>query len=220
AAVFGQARADRAADEAHELGLLGEQVYVAAGRAAAGLRRGGAFHHLDLLGVEGVAGVAGEVADAVDEDVVARAEAAQGEVVAAGPAAAFARGHRDARDVAQHVAQARRGLLLHHFPGDDADRLRRVLDLAQAAVERVDPLALAGDDDRGAVGHVVAALAAEFRRRLGEILRLRRAAAEHERRAGQRDRGPAIGPDALGVLEPIPHRIPLRLASRSHLHRG
>src|SRR5690606_36246417 len=149
--------------------------------AAAGLRRGGAFHHLDLLGVEGVARVAGEVADAVDEDVVARAEAAQGEVVAARPAAAFARGHRNARNVAQHIAQARRGLLLHHFPRDDADRLRRVLDLAQAAVERVDPLALAGDDDRrAAVSHVAAALAAEFRWRLGEILRLHRAAAEHE----------------------------------------
>src|SRR5690606_3252081 len=127
---FGQSGSNGAGYRAHQLWLLGEHVDVAAGRAAAGLRRGGAFRDLDLFGVEGVARVAGEIADAVDEDVVARAETAQGEVVAARAAAAFACRHRDARDVAQHVAQAGGRLLLHHVLRDDADRLRRVLDLA------------------------------------------------------------------------------------------
>jgi hypothetical protein len=72
-----RADAEAAADKALQFGLLRKHVDIAAGRAAPGLCRGRAFDHLDLFDVEGVAGVAAEVADTVDEDVVARAETAQ-----------------------------------------------------------------------------------------------------------------------------------------------
>ena len=71
----------------------------------------GPLRDLDLLDVERIARVAAEVADAVDEHVGPRAEAADRHLIA-GRHAAFAGLERDAGDVAQHVAQRRRALLL------------------------------------------------------------------------------------------------------------
>ena len=78
-----------------------------------------------------------EVADAVDEDVVARREPAQGEVVALG-ASALARGDADAGHVAQGVAQAEGGLLAHHLERHHRDGLRRVLKRIRESSELVD----------------------------------------------------------------------------------
>ena len=145
--VIGQAHADGTADERFEFRLLREEVDIAAGRATAGLRRSGAFDDLHLLHVERVAGVAGEVADTVDEDVVASAKSAQGEIVAAGTTAAFPRSHADSRDVAQDVGEGVCRLLLDDFARNDADRLGRVANVRKAAVQRVDAIFLAPDDN-------------------------------------------------------------------------
>ena len=105
-------------------GSLGLLVDDAAGGAAAELDAGWAFEDFDLLVVEGVAIVGAEVADAVEEDVVAGGEAADGEVVALG--AELARGHGYAGDVAEGVAEGGVLLLLEDELGDDGDGLRGV----------------------------------------------------------------------------------------------
>ena len=85
----------------------------------------GSLGHFDLLEIERIARVAAEVAHAVDEHVGARAEAANGQLIAGGHAA-LAGLEGDAGDVAQHVAQGGGALLVHHRARDHGDGLRNV----------------------------------------------------------------------------------------------
>ena len=98
----------------------------ATGRAAAKLHACRAFEHLHLLEVEAVAVVAAEVANAVEEDVVACGEAADGEVVALG--SAFAGGDADAGDVANRVEERVVLFVVENKLGDFNHRLRCVED--------------------------------------------------------------------------------------------
>ena len=99
------------------------------------------------------------------------------------------------------------------------ETLRSTSRSVEAAVERVDPLALAGDDDAAAaVGFIAAALAVERRGLFVAprcVLRLR-AAADQERRAGESDRRPAIGLYALMLREAVDHYVPLFVENRSY----
>ena len=80
---------------------------------------------VDVLVVERVAIVAAEIAHAVEENIVARGKAANGQVVAL--RAAFACGEADARYVAQRIAKSCRcPSSCNNFCGDDADGLREV----------------------------------------------------------------------------------------------
>ncbi len=115
--------------EAARLGGLADLIDDAAGRPAPEQQGRRPLEDLDGLQVEGVARVHAHVADAVEEDVGARVEAAQGEVVALG-AAALTGDEADAGDVAQRVAQREGGLLAHQLLGHDGDRLRVVGELA------------------------------------------------------------------------------------------
>ena len=74
--------------------------------------------------VERIAIVAAEIAHAVDEEIVAGGESADGQVVAL--RAAFAGRQADAGNVAQRVAQRGDALLLHHLLRNGGDGLRRV----------------------------------------------------------------------------------------------
>ena len=125
ALVVRVADADRAVVGGAELRGLGDLIDRAAGGPAAGDAGRGALGDFDLFEVERIARVAAEVAHAVDEHVGARAEAADGHLVA-GRHAAFTGLERDARDVAQHVAQRHRALLLHDGARDHGDGLRDV----------------------------------------------------------------------------------------------
>ena len=84
----------------------------------------GPSQHLHFFLVECVAVVAAEIAHAVEENVVARREAANRQVVAL--RAAFAGRQADACHVAQRVAQRGGVLLGHDLLRHHADRLRRV----------------------------------------------------------------------------------------------
>ena len=90
---------------------LADEIDRAARRSTARDGRRRSLRDLDLLDVERVARVAAEIANAVDEHVGPRAEAADRHLVA-GRHAAFPGLERDAGDVPQHVAQRRRALLL------------------------------------------------------------------------------------------------------------
>ena len=80
------------------------------------------MQHFDLIHIEGIAIVAAEVAHAVEEDVVARGEATDGEAVSL--RAAFAGGQADAGNVAQGVAQCGCALVLNDLLRDDINGLR------------------------------------------------------------------------------------------------
>ena len=110
-------------DECLILGDFAFLVDDASGGAATELYAGGTFEDVDLLIVEGVAEVAAEVAYAVEEDVVAGGEAADGEIVAL--SAGFASGEGDAGDVAEGVAEGGDTLILEQGPGDNCNGLRR-----------------------------------------------------------------------------------------------
>jgi hypothetical protein len=90
---------------------LGRQVDAAAARTAAAIGAVGAFDDFDLLEVEDFAGLATGVADAVDEDVVARGLAADERTVGQ-RLTAFAGAEGDARRGAQDVGQRGGGGLL------------------------------------------------------------------------------------------------------------
>ena len=94
--------------------------YAAGGTAAEGDRRR-ALQHRDFLHIEGIAIIASEVAHAIEENVVARGEAADGQIVAL--RSAFSRGQADAGNVAQGIAQRGRALVLDDVLGNDVDGL-------------------------------------------------------------------------------------------------
>ena len=94
-------------------GNFARLIHDAAGGAAAEGDRGRALQDIDVFVVERIAVVAAEIAHAVEENVVARGEAANGEVVAL--RAAFAGREADARHVAQRVAQRCRVLFLQEL---------------------------------------------------------------------------------------------------------
>ncbi len=78
--------------------------------------------HRNFLHVERIAVVTAKVAHAVEEDIVAGGEAANGEVVAL--RATFACGQTDAGNIAQRIAQRGRALVLNNVLGNDVDGLR------------------------------------------------------------------------------------------------
>ena len=126
ARIAGVAAAERRARERLRLRRLRDEIDRAAGAAASRDGAGRTLHHFDLLEIEGVARVRAALAHAVEQDVVARAESAHAERVARNAAAALPRLERDARRVAQHVAQRRRALREKDFIGNDRDRARSV----------------------------------------------------------------------------------------------
>ena len=75
------------------LGNLAHEIDRAARGTAAGIGRTRTFHDFHLFQVERISRLRAEVAHAVNEDVVARTETAQRQIVARG-SAAFAGGHR------------------------------------------------------------------------------------------------------------------------------
>jgi len=105
-------------------GHLAHFVDNAAGGSATELDACGAFEDFYLLEVEAVAVVAAEVADAVEEDIVPRGKAADGEVVALG--SAFAGGDADAGNVADGVEEGAVLFVLEDEVGDLDDGLGRV----------------------------------------------------------------------------------------------
>ncbi|MEY9169485.1 hypothetical protein ABIF15_000717 [Bradyrhizobium elkanii] len=107
--------------------LLGDDVDRAAGGAAARKGRARAAQDLDLLGEEVLADANAGVAHAVDEDVVARVEAADEEAVAEG-IAALARAERDAGRRQDRRLQRCGVLVFEHVLGQHRDRFRRVQD--------------------------------------------------------------------------------------------
>ena len=104
----------------------GDLVDGAAGRAAPEQDRRRPFQHLDRVKVERIARVAAEVAHAVEVHVVARIEAAQRQVGAL--PARFAGPDRDARGVAEDIAERGRHPVFHHLARGDVDHLRGVDD--------------------------------------------------------------------------------------------
>src|SRR6202034_2932702 len=81
----------------------------------------------DLLGEEVLADADGGIADAVDEDVVARVEAADEEAVAEG-IAAFSGADSHAGGRSRDLLEAGGVLVLEEYLGEDGDALRRVGD--------------------------------------------------------------------------------------------
>src|SRR5262249_28587071 len=110
-----------------ERGPLRDDVDRTAGGAAPEQRAGRSLENLHFLVVEAVADIGAEVAQPVEIHVVLGIEAADLELVP-GKRAALADCDRDAGHVAKRAAETGDGLLLHLLAGDDADRLRRVLD--------------------------------------------------------------------------------------------
>ncbi|MFK4540025.1 hypothetical protein ABIA00_008208 [Bradyrhizobium ottawaense] len=123
--------------------LLGDDVDGAAGGAAAGIGGRGTAQNLDLLGEEVLADGHGGIADAVDEHVVARIEAADEETVAE-RVAALARAQRHARGRAPDLLQRRRVLVLEHFLAEHRDRLGRVQHLLGKLAAGLDVVDLVG----------------------------------------------------------------------------
>jgi hypothetical protein len=123
--VVGAAAAERDRVRGVHVGRLAHLVDRAASGAASGERRRRPLRHLHLLQVEGIASVTAEVAHAVDEHIGARAEPADGQIVA-GRHAAFTCLHGDADHVPQHVAERRRRLLLDDVAANHVDRLRHL----------------------------------------------------------------------------------------------
>src|SRR5690606_38400845 len=101
-------------------GLFRDEVDRAAGRPAPRVGGARALGHLDLLEREHVAGLRARIADAVDEHVRARIEAADLEVVT-GRYAALARVERDPGDVPERLDQGGGTLFLDQLRGDDRD---------------------------------------------------------------------------------------------------
>src|SRR6185503_897228 len=114
-----------AGKRATNAGSFIDQIDRTAGRAAPGVSGAWSFHDVDLLEVERIARLRTEIAHAVDEDVVTRAETPQRQVVARG-ITAFAGRDRQTGNVAQHVAQRRRYLFLDNLFRDHSDGLRGV----------------------------------------------------------------------------------------------
>lgn len=111
--------------EVLEPGLLGDDVDRAARGAATGEGRGRPAQDLDLLGEEVLADAHRRIADAVDEDVVARIEAADEEPVAEG-VAALARAEGDAGGAAGDLAKTRGVLVGQDLLRQHRHGLRRV----------------------------------------------------------------------------------------------
>ncbi len=87
---------------------LGDLVDRPAGGTAAEQHGGRAFQHFDGIGIEDVAGVDGGVADAIDEEVIERGEAADVDGVAARRAFAGVQG--DAGNIPECIFQTGRTL--------------------------------------------------------------------------------------------------------------
>src|SRR5262249_47378725 len=95
----GIAEAERASHHAVDRRALADHVDRSAGGSAARERGLWSFDDFDLLEIERIARLRSEVADAVHEDVVARAESAQHQVVTGG-LSTFSGHHGESGDVA------------------------------------------------------------------------------------------------------------------------
>ncbi|MNX53955.1 hypothetical protein D3C86_846640 [compost metagenome] len=177
-----RADAGRAVDEVLQARGLGAQVDAAAARAAPRIDRVRPLDDLDLLQVEDLALLAAGVADAVDEDVVARGLAADEGTVGQG-LAAFAGAEGDARRGAQNILKRGGGGLLDDLLRDHRDRARRVDQ---------------GGDEGGILGLALDALAmhvdgAQGRRVLRRIRRDDRGFVRGQNRRGAQHAGGAGG---------------------------
>ena len=117
-----------------ERGPLRPLIDHTAGRAAAEDRGRRALQHLDRLDVERVARIAAEVAHAVQEQVVARVEAADVRIVAL--PAELAGAERDAGHGAQRVVERDGGAVVEQLLRDLDDRLRRIAQRFRELEER------------------------------------------------------------------------------------
>ncbi len=113
-----------AGNELGQPGRLAGLIDHAACRTAAKHNRSRALQHFDLLGIKRIAIVAAEIAHAVDEQIVARRESADCQIVAL--RSAFARRQADAGHISQGIAQRRDALLLHHGVWNGSYGLRGV----------------------------------------------------------------------------------------------
>ena len=82
------------------------------------------MQNLHFLRIERIAIVTAEIAHAVDEEIVARGESTNGEVVAL--RAALAGRETDTCDITQRVAKRSRALLLHELMRNDSNGLRGI----------------------------------------------------------------------------------------------
>src|SRR5262245_12921977 len=89
--------------ETLKLGSLADLVDDPAGGAATEVDGRGSLEHFDVLNIEGVAEIGPLIADTIQVNVVARAEAAQGEAVPL-RSTSFTGGNTDAGNIAHRVA--------------------------------------------------------------------------------------------------------------------
>ena len=163
--------------------LLGDDIDGAAGGAAAGIGRRRTTQNLDLLGEEILADADGGVADAVDEDVVARIETADEEAIAE-RIAALARPQRHAGGRAPDLAQRGDVLVLEHLPCEHRDSLRRVQQRLRKLAGRLHAIRLVGRRRvrvRIAIGGQAARIG---ERHGGDLRRLRTTGGAAQRAAG------------------------------------
>src|SRR4029079_17854627 len=99
----------------------------AAGRAAAKKSGRGTLQHLDGFKIERIAEVGAGITHAIDEDIVAGVETADGKHIAL-VTTALTGGSGNSGHVAERVVQCGAGLFLNKFFWNDGDRLRRVLE--------------------------------------------------------------------------------------------
>ena len=93
-------------------------------RASAERRRRRPLQNLHFLRVERIAIVTAKIAHAIDEQIVARGESADGEVIALRPA--FTGREAYPGNVTQRVAKRSCALLLHELMGHDSNSLRSI----------------------------------------------------------------------------------------------
>ena len=138
--------------EALETGGLADLVDDTAGGAPPEIDRCGPLEHFDGLDIKGVSEISTLIAHPIEVHIVARAETAQGEVVALS-AAAFACRDADAGDITHRIAQGGRRLFLENLPWHNGDGLGNVLDrlgqTLQSQVRHDIGINLVGDYHRG-----------------------------------------------------------------------
>src|SRR4051812_31483853 len=116
-----RAEIESAGNEVVQFGSLGGLIDDAAGGSAAERYRRWSLENFNFFHIEGIAIVAAEITHAIDEEIIARAETADGEVIAL--RAAFTRRDTDTGNVAQRIAQRGDVLLFESFLRNDADGL-------------------------------------------------------------------------------------------------
>ena len=135
-----------AAPRTRPVGLLGDAIDDPAAAAAPEDQRIGALQHFDALEIVQPAIILDVVAQPVDEEIGGAVLAAQDDRVAM----PFARGDARPRYRAHDIGDRAHALVVDALLGDDADRLRDVLERAVGLGRRADAgVALTDDDNWG-----------------------------------------------------------------------